>query len=481
MSCADKFSVSSSSSLSSSSKFVSTIFTKPHLGHFPPLNPRWIFPPLTCFRSKTQPLPTKLSSFTNNNKMNKYDLNFILKSLELSNDVEQTLDSLFYDYEHIIISSSKITVILREQRNWERVVRVFKWFKSQEGYFHNVIHYNVVLRALGRAHKWGLLRLCWIDMAKNNVLPKNTTYSMLVDCYGKARRTKEALLWIKHMRMRGLFIDEITMSTVVKVLKDVGEFDRADRFYKNWCSGKVDLDDLDFDSDSRSSLVPIGFKPGELFKIGGGIRDSNSMLSMYIENAGPQKPRNTTTYNTLIDLYGKAGRLKDAAEVFDDMMKSGVAVDIFTFNTMIFISGGRGNLLEVESLLVKMEEKGISPDTGTYNILLSLYANAGNIDAALSCYRMIREDGLFPDAVTYRALLGVLCTENMVQAVEAVIDDMEKSSVSVDEHSLHNIVKMYVNEGDLDKVNDLLQKFMTNNGKYLRNNVKQLEESIKTN
>ncbi|MCI24628.1 pentatricopeptide repeat-containing protein, partial [Trifolium medium] len=185
---------------------------------------------------------------------------------------------------------------------------------------------------------------------------------------------------------------------VVKVLRDVGEFDRADRFYKNWCSGKVNLDDLDFNSDSRSSLVPIGFKPGELFKIGGGIRDSNAMLSMYMENVGPQKPRNTTTYNTLIDLYGKAGRLKDAADVFDDMMKSGVAVDIFTFNTMIFISGSRGNLLEVESLLVKMEEKGISPDTGTYNVLLSLYANAGNIDAALSCYRMIREDGLFPDA-----------------------------------------------------------------------------------
>nr|XP_027187710.1 pentatricopeptide repeat-containing protein At1g73710 isoform X2 [Cicer arietinum]XP_027187711.1 pentatricopeptide repeat-containing protein At1g73710 isoform X2 [Cicer arietinum] len=467
MSCAEKFPVSTSSLSSSSSKIFTNVFTKPLLGHFPPRNPRWVCPPLTCLHSQTPPLPTKFSSVNNNKKKKKtkdYDnvLTSILRSLELSDDVEDTLDGSLVEN----LSPKEITIILRKQRNWERVVRVFKWFKSQKGYLHNVIHYNVVLRVLGRAQQWDQLRLCWIEMAKNDVLPTNNTYSMLVDCYGKGGLANESLLWIKHMRMRGFFPDEVTMSTVVKVLKDVGEFDRADRFYKNWCVGKVDLDDLDFDSSTfdingSRSPVPISFKQflsTELFKTGGGTQASNGMLSLERENA-PQKPRLSTTYNTLIDLYGKAGRLKDAADIFADMMKSGVAVDTCTFNTMIFISGSHGNLSEAESLLAKMEEKGILPNTRTYNIFLSLYANAGNINAALSCYRRIREVGLFPDVVTYRALLGALCTENMVDAVESVVDEMEKSSVSVDEHSLPGIVKMYINEGDLDKANDLLQKF----------------------
>ncbi|XP_045831821.1 pentatricopeptide repeat-containing protein At1g73710 isoform X2 [Trifolium pratense] len=469
MSCADKFpvsssSLSSSSSSSSSSKFVTTIFTKPLLGPFPMLNPRWVYPRLTCFLSNTPHLPTKASSFINNNTEGKKEdkesvVTTIVKSLALSDDVEDTLE-LFGEN----LSLKEITVILRLQENWERAVRAFKWFKSKEGYVHNAIHYNVVLRILGRAQQWDELRLCWIDMAKNNVLPTNNTYSMLVDCYGKAGLAKEALLWIKHMMMRGFFPDEVTMSTVVKVLKEVREFDRADRFYKNWHGGKVDLDDLDFDTssafttaDGSKSSVPISLKQflsTELFKIGGGIRDSND-----IEN---QNPLSTFTYNTLIDLYGKAGRLQDAADVFVDMMKSGVALDSCTFNTMISISGRHGNLLEAESLLVKMEEKGISPNTRTYNILLSLYANAGNIDAAVSCYRRIEEAGLVPNVVTYIALFGVLCTENMVQVVEAVIDEMEKSSVSINERSLLDIVKMYVNAGDLDKANDLLEKFQMN-------------------
>ncbi|XP_057442035.1 pentatricopeptide repeat-containing protein At1g73710 isoform X2 [Lotus japonicus] len=471
MSCADKFYVSSSFSSLSSSNFTN-ISTKPFWGQFPPLNVRWVFPPLSCCHSKTLPLPTKISSSTKGSssskkKKKKYGgvLPSILRSLELASDVSEALDSFGEN-----LGPKEITVILKEQGSWERLVRVFEWFKAQKGYVPNVIHYNVVLRALGRAQQWDQLRLCWIEMAKNSVLPTNNTYSMLVDVYGKAGLVKEALLWIKHMRMRGFFPDEVTMSTVVKVLKNVGEFDRADRFYKDWCAGKVELDDLDLDSltvtstASGSRTIPISFKhflSTELFKIGGRISASNTMASSNAESA-PQKPRLASTYNTLIDLYGKAGRLKDAADVFADMLKSGVAVDTYTFNTMIFISGSNGNMSEAETLLGKMEEKGISPDTKTYNIFLSLYAKAGNIDAARDYYRRIREVGLFPDVVTYRALLSALCAKNMVQAVEALIDEMDKSSVSVDVHSLPGIVKMYINEGALDKANDMLRKFQLN-------------------
>lgn len=467
MSCADKFSVTISTS--SSSNPGAKIFTKPLWGNLPHLNARWVCPPLTCYHSKTPPLPTNFSPVSNKEKKKKNNygdaLASVLRSLEFSGDVEEALDSID---SHL--GPKEITVILTKQGSWERVVRVFKWFKSQKGYVPNVIHYNVVLRALGKAQQWEQMRLCWIEMAKNSVLPTNNTYSMLVDVFGKAGLVKEALLWIKQMRTRGFFPDEVTMSTVVKVLKDVGEFDRGDRFYKNWCAGRVDFGDLDLDSltfttKNGSRSVPISFKQflsSELFKTGGGNPAFDHTVTVLNGENALQKPRLSSTYNTLIDLYGKAGRLKDTADVFADMLKSGVAVDTCTYNTMIFLCVSHGNFWEAESLLGKMEENCILPDTKTYNIFLSSYANAGNIDAALGYYRRIREVGLFPDAVTYVALLGALCTKNMVQDVEAVIDEMEKSSVSVDEHSLPGIVKMYVNEGYLDKANDFLRKFQRN-------------------
>ncbi|KAE8075877.1 hypothetical protein FH972_014560 [Carpinus fangiana] len=419
---------------------------------------------LQC-HSRTLALSTKSSSINGRKKRYGGVLPSVLRSLESENNVEKALDS--FDGN---LSPKEQTVILKEQSSWERVIRVFEWFKSRKGYVPNVIHYNVVLRALGRAQKWDELRLCWIEMAKNGVLPTNNTYGMLIDVYGKAGLVKESILWIKHMRQRGLFPDEVTMNTVVRVLKDAGEFDRADRFYKAWCCGQVELDDLDLDSivdsvnGTGSGLISFKhFLSTELFKTGGRISTSKVMSASDVENP-VQKPRLTSTYNTLIDLYGKAGRLKDAADVFAEMLKSGVAMDTITFNTMIFTCGSHGNLSEAELLLTKMEERCIRPDTKTFNIFLSLYAEAGNVDAALKCYRKIREVGLFPDNVTHRAVLHILCERNMVPDVETVLLEMEKSGLHVDEHSIPGLIKMYINEGLLDQAKSFFEKSQSNGG-----------------
>ncbi|KAK6282020.1 hypothetical protein POUND7_015845 [Theobroma cacao] len=417
---------------------------------------------LQCL-SKTLFSPTKSSSSNVKKKRYKGILPSILRALECDTDVEKTLSSVCEN-----LSPKEQTVILKEQSNCERVTRVFGFFKSLKDYVPNVIHYNIVLRALGRAQKWDELRLCWIEMAKNGVLPTNNTYGMLVDVYGKAGLVKEALLWIKHMRLRGLYPDEVTMNTVVKVLKDAMEFDRADRFYKDWCIGKVDLNDLELDSmidfENGSGSAPVSFKhflSTELFRTGGRSPVLETLGSPDTESS-IRKPRLTSTYNTLIDLYGKAGRLRDAADIFAEMLKSGVVMDTITFNTMIFTCGSHGHFLEAESLLSKMEEKGIPPDTKTYNIFLSLYAGAGNIEAALEYYRKIRKVGLFPDIVTHRAVLHILCERNMVQEVETVIEEMNKFGIHIDEQSLPVLMKMYIATGLLDQAKNLFEKFLSN-------------------
>ncbi|GER27448.1 pentatricopeptide repeat-containing protein [Striga asiatica] len=390
----------------------------------------------------------------NNNKGKKKNnsggnLPSILRALEVGMNFEKILDSY-----HGKLGPKEQTVILKEQGKWDKVMRVFEWFKSHEDYVPNVIHYNIVLRELGRAKKWDELRLCWIEMAEKGVLPTNNTYSMLIDVYGKAGLVKEALLWIKHMKSRGIFPDEVTLSTVIKVLKDAKEYDRAHRFYKDWCAGKINMEDLDLDSmGDQQSISLKQFLMSELFRTGGRSHHLTNDIDSYV-----RKPRLTATYNTLIDLYGKAGLLKDAANVFSDMLNSGVAPDTFTFNTMIYICGSQGHLSEAKALLTKMEERGISPDTKTYNIFLSLHASAGDIDAVLRSYRRIREMGLFPDDVTYRAVLKILCEKNMVQDVDCVIQEMEKMGKRIDESSLPVLINMYIGAGLCEKAKALVEK-----------------------
>ncbi|EHA8587390.1 pentatricopeptide repeat-containing protein [Cocos nucifera] len=386
-------------------------------------------------------------------------LHSTLRTLEskLIEDLDdEALDSLVGD-----LSPKELTVVLKRQRDWRRALRVFRRIRSRRDYLANSIHYNVVLRTLGRARRWDELRLCWIDMAKDGVLPTNNTYATLIDAYGKAGLVKEALLWLKHMKARGISPDEVSMNTVVRILKDSGQFDQGETFFKGWCDGRVELDCLEIDFDESDSISPKHFLLTELFKSGGRAPVSNVAAAL---KEGPRKPRLAATYNTLIDLYGKAGKLKDASDAFAGMLRSGISPDTITFNTMINICGSHGHLLEAESLLDKMEERRVLPDTKTFNIFMSIYASVGNTEAVLTYYNKIREMGLRQDIVSHRIILQLLCERKIVQKVENVINEMMELGARVDEQSLPVVMKMYINEGLLDKANIFFEKHCRGGG-----------------
>ncbi|KAL9256614.1 Pentatricopeptide repeat-containing protein [Drosera capensis] len=345
-----------------------------------------------------------------------------------------------------------LTCKLRDQGSWDRVWRVFGWMKRQKDYVPNVVHYQVVLRSLGLACRWDELRLCWIEMGKDGVVPTNYVYSMLVDVCGRAGFVREALWWIKEMRSRGKFPNEVVMGTVVGVLKKAGEFDAADRFYKDWCVGKADLEGIDLDGlgETRSraqkdSVRLKSFLSAEILKMGA----SNGSLNVAVNSNRKGYVRRlqlSATYDALIDLYGKADRLSDAVNAFSELLASGLAVDVISFNTMIHTFGSHGHLPEAVSLFFKMIGRGIYPDIRTYDILILLYGEAGNVDAALRFFRDIREVGLFPSVGTYRAVLHVLCRRQMVQEADDVIRDMRESGVPVDRHFLPVVMAMYASD-----------------------------------
>lgn len=243
------------------------------------------------------------------------------------------------------------------------------------------------------------------------------------------------------------------------MLKDSRQFAAAEMLFSQWCSGKIDLDSLglDFGELGLRSISPKQFLLTELFKTGGRVPVS-SMIGSEEEGGGCQKPRRAATYNTLIDLYGKAGELDKASEVFAEMLTNGVAPDVITFNTMIGVCGTNGRLGEAEALLGEMEQRGVRPDAKTFNVFMSVYAATGNVEKVLKYYRKISLAGLRPDVVTHRIILQVLCERRMVNDAENVIDEMLDSGFQVDEQSLPVVMKMYIDEGLLDEANMFFEK-----------------------
>lgn len=324
----------------------------------------------------------------------------ILKSLESVDDLDEALKSWEGN-----INNKERTIILKEQTNYARALQIFRWFESKGCYELNVIHYNIVLRLLGRARRWDLISLVWFEMKSKGILPTNSTYGTLIDAYSKGGMRKQALVWLGEMCKQGVEPDEVTMGVVVQTYKKAGEFRKAEEFFKKWSS--VSIDDAADEAKSQTSY------------------------SLY-------------TYNTLIDTYGKAGDFKQASETFARMLREGVAPDTVTFNTMIHVCGNCGCLEEVESLISTMEEIRCFPDTRTYNILISLYSKSDDIGSATKYFLKMKAEGLVPDIVSYRTLLYAFSIRKMVGEAEALIVEMGERGLEIDEYTQSSLTRMYI-------------------------------------
>ncbi|GMN46822.1 hypothetical protein TIFTF001_016013 [Ficus carica] len=342
----------------------------------------------------------------------------ILQALDEVKDLDEALKPWEEN-----LNNKERSIILKEQASWERALEIFEWFKWKGCYELNVIHYNIMLRTLGKARKWSHVDSLWEEMSLKRIMPINSTYGTLIDVYSKGGLKEEALLWLARMNEHGMEPDEVTMGIVVQMYKKAGEFQKAEDFFKKWSLGEV------------------------LRKEGHAMNGATKLESAFNSNVC----LSSHTYNTLIDTYGKAGQLKEASEVFAQMLREGKAPTTVTFNTIIHICGNHGRLEEVNSLMLKMEELRCPPDTRTHNILISLYAKHDNINMATNYFRKMKEASLEPDFVTYRTLLYAYSIRQMVHEAEDLIAEMDCRGLEIDEFTQSALTRMYIEAASLEK------------------------------
>ncbi|KAK4801351.1 hypothetical protein SAY86_021838 [Trapa natans] len=340
----------------------------------------------------------------------------ILQSLETIED----LDEAFRPWEERL-SNKERSIILKEQSRWERALEIFEWFKRKGCYEINVIHYNIMFRTLGKMRKWKLLEGLWDEMNREKIEPINSTYGTLIDVYSKGGRREVAFVWLGKMAKQGIEPDEVTMGVIVQMFKKAGEFGKAEDFFRKWSEGEC-----------------------VTHRVNGS--EEKACLSSY-------------TYNTLIDTYGKSGRVQEAFNTFNQMLEEGTVPTTVTFNTMIHIYGNNNQLKEVNSLMKRMEQLRCSPDTRTYNILISLHAKNDNIGMARSYFERMKGAHLEPDLVSYRTILYAYSIRHMVSEAEEIVSEMDVKGLEIDEYTQSALTRMYIEAGLIEKSWEWFRRF----------------------
>lgn len=82
------------------------------------------------------------------------------------------------------------------------------------------------------------------------------------------------------------------------------------------------------------------------------------------------------TYSTLIECFGKTGKVEMACRLFDEMLASGCCPNIVTYNILLDCLERSGRTAEAVDLYAKLKQQGLTPDSITYSVLERLQSGS---------------------------------------------------------------------------------------------------------
>ncbi|KAL8557592.1 hypothetical protein ACS0TY_004877 [Phlomoides rotata] len=124
--------------------------------------------------------------------------------------------------------------------------------------------------------------------------------------------------------------------------------------------------------------------------------------------------------NTLLDMYGKAGSIKDAKKVFNRLVKK----DIVSWNSMLTVYAHHGLGQEAVDLFEEMRAAGFQPNEITFLCVLNACSHAGFLDKGFYYFDMMRKYKLKPDITHYVTIVDLLGRAGQLDRAERFIRAM---------------------------------------------------------
>ncbi|XP_059648408.1 putative pentatricopeptide repeat-containing protein At1g56570 [Cornus florida] len=130
---------------------------------------------------------------------------------------------------------------------------------------------------------------------------------------------------------------------------------------------------------------------------------------------------NLALANALIDMYGKCGNIEDSHKIFGEMS----CKNLVSWTSMMIGYGSHGYGKEALELFDEMVGSGIRPDRIVFVAVLSACSHAGLVDKGLSYFKsMINDYNVTPDQEIYGCVVDLLGRAGRVKEAYELIESM---------------------------------------------------------
>ncbi|CAA0825176.1 Pentatricopeptide repeat-containing protein -mitochondrial [Striga hermonthica] len=170
------------------------------------------------------------------------------------------------------------------------------------------------------------------------------------------------------------------------------------------------------------------------------LRDSNyyeGIRGLFSESLARPDYKSDRFISYFITLYGKAGLVKDAIKLFEEMPAMGVPHSVKALNSLILACIIAQDYGEMKRVFSEFPRKhGLEPNLDTYNTVLKGFCESGSSNSAYSILAEMERKGVKPNVSTFSIVVAGFYKEEK-------LEDVEKMKLLIKKHGLRPSIGFY--------------------------------------
>lgn len=287
------------------------------------------------------------------------------------------------------------------------------------------------------------------------------SWHAIISAYVANNQSKSALVLFNTMRDNGVKPNKYVFTCMLKACGNLGDISQGRQLHQ-----EVIDTHLDSDLAIRTSLIEMYFKCGMVEKAqevfdGMPIRDVimwNAMLAGYeqdglhlacLESYKQMQQEgilpDKVTFFHLLKTCGSLGAFAQGMEVHDQIVRSGLESDITMGSTLVDMYGKCGKLEEAGSIFYKLPAR----DIVSWNVMISGSAHHGREDLAFDLFNEMQIRKMAPSKVTFFSILKACTNSKALDKGKLVHAQFLESNYSLDVEVSNALIDLYAKCGDL--------------------------------
>lgn len=293
--------------------------------------------------------------------------------------------------------------------------------------------------------------------------PGLETTCTMINIYGMLGNVEEAERLFDKLKRSGVQLDMVAYNVLLSVYMKAGLHEEAKKVYQII----EQHPDLTADAYTFQSMLRV-LQKAELEQEGVelywkildlGLELDEGLLTCIINCCGRALPLeetsvlfqalldrgctpNATTFNLMIDLYGKAGMMDRTRYIFELAQQYGM-VDKISYSTLIDAYGKCRDFPNMERTLWDMQRNGFAGTLEAYNAMIDAYGKAGMFTKMEDVLERMRRAGCCGDISTYNILINILGKKGLLQEVQKVLVEMEEKGWKPDRWTYNTLIRAY--------------------------------------